>query len=270
LGRSAESEAGKYLSVVIKKLAGLKPEGQASVTLRIGTAGWNVPACKSDAFPRTGSHLERYAAVLNCVEIINSSFHRPHQRKTYERWARATPDAFRFAVKLPRSISHADDLQFQREDLTRFVGEIGGLGSKFGVLLVQFPPRLPFEKSLASKLFDALRRTVRQPIACEPRHSSWFRAEVSEWMAKRRVARVAADPERSVGAGEPGGWQGLRYFRLHGSPRIYYSSYERSFLQRLDQRLMAAPACDVWCVFDNTALGGAMENALMLQSGLQR
>lgn len=41
----------------------------------VGTAGWDVPSEHSGAFPPDGSHLERYAARFNAVEI-NSSFHR--------------------------------------------------------------------------------------------------------------------------------------------------------------------------------------------------
>jgi uncharacterized protein YecE (DUF72 family) len=72
--------------------------------LRIGTAGWSVPSRYSGTIPAGGSHLERYARRLNAAEI-NSSFHRPHQRKTYERWACCTPANFRFSVKVPKTMT---------------------------------------------------------------------------------------------------------------------------------------------------------------------
>ncbi len=77
----------------------------SELSLRIGTAGWSVPALYAEEMPRGGSHLERYARRLNAVEI-NSSFYRPHQRKTYERWAQSTPADFRFSVKVPKAITH--------------------------------------------------------------------------------------------------------------------------------------------------------------------
>src|SRR5918993_2432455 len=70
----------------------------------IGTAGWSIPRAVAHEFTASGSHLERYARVLNGAEI-NSSFHRPHARAVYARWAAATPDDFRFSVKLPRTIT---------------------------------------------------------------------------------------------------------------------------------------------------------------------
>ena len=67
------------------------------------------------------------------------------------------------------------------------------------------------------------------------------------------------------GADLPSGWPGLRYFRLHGAPRIYYSAYDGAFLRSLKLRLGAASSSgETWCIFDNTAAGAALENALDL------
>jgi hypothetical protein len=93
------------------------------------------------AGPAGGSQLERYARALNAVEI-NSSFYRPHQRKTYDRWAESTPEAFRFSVKMPRTITHNDRLANCDAMLDRLIAEVTGLGDKLGVLLVQLPPKL--------------------------------------------------------------------------------------------------------------------------------
>jgi uncharacterized protein YecE (DUF72 family) len=77
------------------------------------------------------------------------------------------------------------------------------------------------------------------------------------------VARVAADPARAAGGDTPGGWDGLAYFRLHGSPRVYYSSYDEEFLVRLARRARGAPK-PCWVIFDNTTLGAGTGNALRL------
>ncbi len=78
--------------------------------IRIGTAGWSIPKEHAAAFPAEGSHLQRYAQVFGAVEI-NSSFYRPHRRTTYERWAASVPEAFRFAVKVPKTITHEHRLR---------------------------------------------------------------------------------------------------------------------------------------------------------------
>lgn len=232
--------------------------------LRLGTAGWNVPASCRDRVGGEGSHLERYSGALNAVEI-DSSFYRPHRRSTYERWAGATPSDFRFSVKVPKALTHATD--FDRAIVDRFIGEVAGLGPKLAILLVQLPPTKVFDARWAARLFEALRSRTSSPIVSEPRHQSWFRVETEQWLADHAIVRVAADPPRADGADRPGGWQGLCYYRLHGSPRVYYSSYSADALAEISKRLsFALASSEVWCIFDNTASGAAMEDALLLRA----
>jgi uncharacterized protein YecE (DUF72 family) len=233
---------------------------------RIGTAGWSVPSLYLDQVPPGGSHLERYARCLNAVEI-NSSFYRPHRRTTYQRWAQYVPDHFRFAVKVPKAITHEAGLADCHALLDRFADEVTGLGDKLGVLLVQLPPKSALSKRIADSFFRGLRARIDIDVALEPRHASWFAPDVDDWLAQRRIARVAADPSRFAGADQPGGWNRLAYYRWHGSPRIYYSDYSVAALAALKRRLEdnRRHASSVWCIFDNTASGAALGNALTLQ-----
>jgi uncharacterized protein YecE (DUF72 family) len=228
--------------------------------LWVGTAGWSVPSRYAAEIPPGGSHLERYARCLNAVEI-NSSFYRPHQRKTYERWGRSVPADFRFAVKVPKAITHEQRLADCGVLLDSFVAEVTGLGDKLGVLLVQLPPKLALEKRVVDRFFRDLRQRIDAPVACEPRHASWFTPEMNDWLAERHIARVAADPAPVPGGGEAGGWNGLAYFRWHGSPRIYYSDYDEAALATLRERLEAKrqQGTATWCILDNTALGAHLE-----------
>ncbi len=85
-----------------------------------------------------------------------------------------------------------------------------------------------------------------------------------------QVARAAADPALVPEAAQPGGWHGLSYYRLHGSPEMYSSDYSAAYLERLAQALRAtARAAPIWCIFDNTALGAATANALDLCARLK-
>lgn len=227
--------------------------------IRIGTAGWGIPSAYAAAFPGEGTHLRRYALRMNCVEI-NSYFYRPHQRKTYERWAASTPKGFRFSVTVPKLLTHDPRLAEPDVGLTRFADEVDGLGDKLGAVLVQLPPSLAFDKAIARKLFDRLARLVSVPIILERRHKSWFAPAVDAWLVKRRIARAAADPAPVAGAFDPCGWRGFTYMRLHGSPRMHYSAYEPPFITGLVTRLKAQRG-HVWCVFDNTAGGAALGDA---------
>ena len=236
-----------------------------STGLWIGTVGWSVPSRYATELPPGGSHLERYARRLGAVEI-NSSFYRPHQRKTYERWAQSAPADFRFSVKLPKAMTHEQGLADCGVLLDRFATEVAGLGDKLGVLLVQLPPKLALKKRVADRFFRDLHQRIDAPIACEPRHASWFTPDTNDWLSDRGIARVAADPAPAAGAGETGGWKGLAYYRWHGSPRIYYSEYDDAALKLLKRRLdgMCERGVTTWCILDNTALGAALGNALAL------
>ncbi len=237
--------------------------------LLIGTAGWSVPAADAASFPATGTHLERYATTMSAVEI-NSSFHRPHRRSTYERWAASTPERFRFSVKIPKEISHVRRLVDADEPLVSFVEQVGGLGDRLSVLLLQLPPSLAFARDTASSFFDALRHRVGPDtgIACEPRQATWFDRDAETCLVDYRIARVAADPVLAAGGEQPSGWTGLRYHRLHGSPRVYYSPHGRDRLEGLAEaaRNTSEAAVPSWWIFDNTAAGAATSDALILQS----
>ena len=214
-------------------------------------------------FPGGDSHLARYAQVLPAVEI-NSTFHRRHQASTFERWAAGVPRAFRFSIKVPRTITHDQRLARSGPLLDVFLADLAPLGARLGCLLVQLPPSLEFDARVVRAFLTVLRRRFEHGIAFEPRHASWFGSRADGLLNDFEVARVAADPPRAENGNEPGGWRGLAYFRLHGSPRIYYSSYGDDFLGSIAAKLrnLRRRRVPTWCIFDNTTLGAATGNAL--------
>ena len=237
--------------------------------VRVGCAGWSIPSPHAHLFGDGDSHLARYATRFDVVEI-NSTFHRPHRPETFERWAAVVPPRFRFSVKLPRAITHDARLRGTGDALTAFFDQVAGLGAKLGGVLVQLPPSLAYDARVAETFFAMLRRRSAVPVACEPRHASWFAPAVDVLWARHAIARVAADPARLPeaavpgGAGAPARW---RYWRWHGSPRIYYSRYGDDALRDLARSLRthALARAPSWCIFDNTAHGHAMADAARLQ-----
>jgi len=228
----------------------------------IGTAGWGIGADVRERFGDGATRLQRYATRFSCVEI-NSSFYRPHRPATYARWAASVPDGFRFALKLPKEITHARRLVDATQPLDAFLAESAALGEKRGVVLVQLPPSLAFDAAVADAFFARVRERYAGGLACEPRHASWFDARADAMLAGFAVARVAADPAVVPETSAPGGWRGFAYHRLHGSPRMYYSAYDAGTLASVAERLRATTV-PAWCIFDNTAFGVATGNALEL------
>jgi uncharacterized protein YecE (DUF72 family) len=239
--------------------------------IRIGTAGWSLQTALQHRFPGSGTHLQRYAAVLPGVEI-NSSFYRPHRPVTYARWRDSVPAGFRFSVKIPREITHMRRLRDVEAALDVFLGEALHLGDRLGCLLVQMPPSLAYDAGVAGAFFRRLRASVPAGVglACEARHRSWFGEEAAAMLGAERVARVIADPA-VVDAMAPVQYRDLVYIRLHGSPEIYHSNYSDACLRDLAQRLLhhRRQGRQVWCIFDNTASGAALPNALATLEDVQ-
>lgn len=182
------------------------------------------------------------------------------------RWAESTPDDFKFAVKLSRSITHERKLKRSAAELKKFFAAVKPLGKKMGPLLVQLPPSLKFSSQGATGFFEILRHIYAGPVVCEPRNASWFELIADVLMRDFKISRVAADPAVTEAAAKSGGWAKTIYFRLHGSPRKYYSSYPDAYLKALaKQMVQMQETATVWCVFDNTASGAACQNVLRLR-----
>lgn len=224
----------------------------------IATAAWSIPKTVTDRFPETGSGLERYAAVFNGVEI-NSTFYRHHQRKTFERWASTVPEHFRFAAKIPREITHEARLRNIGPLFDVFVEEVCALEGKLGPLLCQLPPSLRFDAGEAEEAFAAMRRAFSGVLVLEPRHKSWASPPARALLQEYAIDRVLADPAPVWPMSDF--LEAPRYVRLHGAPEIYYSRYSDAEIRVFAERL----AADSWCIFDNTASGGAIENALTMR-----
>jgi uncharacterized protein YecE (DUF72 family) len=237
--------------------------------VRVGTAGWALPVAFGGHFPGDGSHLARYASVFAAAEI-NSSFYRAHLRSTYARWAASVPEDFRFSVKMPKTVTHENRLVGIDAHLDSFLVQTAALGKRLGCILVQLPPSLDFGIAIADSFFAALRERYEGDVAVEPRHPTWFAPASSLLLERYHCARVAADPACVPAAAEPGGWTRFEYWRLHGSPRVYASSYDDAYLEAMAGKL-ARPERSVksaWCIFDNTMFGAALINGIALQTRL--
>ncbi|NTF98207.1 DUF72 domain-containing protein [Rhizobium rhizogenes] len=230
----------------------------------IATAAWSIPKKAADRFAQEGSGLTRYASVFGGVEI-NSTFYLRHKTSTFARWVASVPDSFRFSVKVHKEITHTRAMKDIAQPFETFCADIAPLADKRGPLLCQLPPSLAFDAAVLDTAFKAIRDIDDGTVVIEARHKSWASPEALDLLKNYAIDRVLADPSRvwpaEAFADPP------RYVRLHGRPKIYYSSYSedeiRSFLKLL--------ASDSWCVFDNTASGAAIENALtMLGSNPKR
>ena len=172
-------------------------------------------------------------------------------------------------MKIPRLITHELKLQDAQEPFVTFLAQTDGLLDKRGPLLLQLPPSLSFNGPVVTTFLEGVRSVYRGPLVCEPRHATWFSPVVTGLLRRYKVSRVAADPPPVPDAAAPAGWPRVAYFRLHGSPRTYWSRYDENAMTMLAATVgRMSTAEQVWCVFDNTASGAAIENACELRERL--
>ncbi|MBA2403361.1 MAG: DUF72 domain-containing protein [Bdellovibrionales bacterium] len=228
--------------------------------MRIGTAGWSIPATSLKAFVPAGTHLEKYSQIFNAVEI-NSCFYKDHLARTYQKWASQTPSNFQFSLKLHQRFTHTKET-FGAKELKEVLSQMQYLEEKWGVLLLQFPGSHLFDGKKMERLFHLIRKNYQGTLVIEPRHLTWTETKAVELMREFKVSKVFADPEKcptkiKMDFGK------IQYYRLHGQPVMYTSSYSQNFLEQLVSH--SDYHQNVWCIFDNTKYGSAIENALLLK-----
>jgi len=223
----------------------------------IATAAWSLPKKVADRFAQEGSGLTRYASVLGGVEI-NSTFYRRHRTSTFARWADSVADGFRFSVKIPKEITHIRAMKDIAQPFDIFLKDIAPLEEKRGPLLCQLPASLAFDADALETAFKTIRDADDGPVVIEVRHKSWASTVALELLKSYAIDRVLADPA-PVWSAKDFDTPPL-YLRLHGKPKVYYSSYTIEEIRSFSKLL----APNSWCVFDNTASGAAIENALTM------
>ncbi len=113
----------------------------------IGTSGWSYDDWKGRFYPEGTAKkkwLQYYASQFNTVEI-NAAFYRRFQPKTYKGWAEKAEPGFKYVVKAPQLITHRKFLKDVDDNCKEFAESASHLGDKFGLILLQLHPKMPYE-----------------------------------------------------------------------------------------------------------------------------
>ena len=164
------------------------------MSLHVGTSGWSYKDWKGNFYPAhlpAREQLAFYARRLQAVEV-DSSFYGAPMPSTLDHWAEATPPGFRFALKVPRDITHDRLLRDCADDLLAFLHLVAHLGPRLGPVILQLPPA--FTRSRLPDLFRLLEALPLKPgVSVEFRHGSCFVAETFEELRNRAVGLVTTD-----------------------------------------------------------------------------
>ncbi len=168
----------------------------------VGTSGFAYPSWRGGFYPsdaKPADFLRLYAERLPSVELNNTFYQLPSEDRLAS-WAGSTPEAFRFAVKMSRRITHFGRL----ESIPTFCARLRVLAGRLGPVLVQFPPTRPRDDGFLSLFLDSLDPGLR--YAFEFRHASW--AGSRDLLAERGFPLV----------GSLDGEATFRYLRLREPP----------------------------------------------------
>jgi uncharacterized protein YecE (DUF72 family) len=184
----------------------------------VGASGFSYPTWKPGFYPAgtpSGDFLRSYAERLNSVELNTTGYRLPAEEQ-FHRWAEATPDGFRFAVKM----AHPNRVAV-------FTERVRALGDRLGP--VRIVVQQVRDDAFLARLLDSLDPEL--DWALDFRHESWAGAETG------RVAVVNAVD----------GAASFRYLRFRDPP------YDEASLAVLAERMrpLVSGGVEVYAYFQH-------------------
>lgn len=236
-----------------------------------GTSGWTYDHWKGDFYPEKlprARWLAFYANQFTSVEI-NATFYRAFADKTYLKWRDQVEASFRYALKVPRLITHRKLLEDCEDELRSFWRSAQLLEDRLGMVLLQLAPSMPCDLEklrTALQIFDDPSR-----VAVEFRSECWEDLPVRPLLEALGAAYVNVDSPKARLAGWVTGPRA--YIRLHGRKRWYTGDYgpgELSEIADLARRMASQGAKEIYIFFNNDIGGYAPHNALALKEMLAK
>lgn len=230
----------------------------------IGCSGFYYKEWKELFYPKGLAQtkwFDFYARHFNTLEI-NNTFYRFPEQKLFDNWYAKAPLDFTFSVKVPRIITHLQKFNNTEKILSDFYTIAQqGLKEMLGPILFQLPPQMKYDEALLQNIIKQI--SIFHKNVIEFRHISWWRREVFEALQEANIV--------FCGVSYPGLISDavvdlpVAYYRFHGVPKLYYSQYEETFINRIASQINHSQVTEAYLYFNNTASGAALENAKYLQ-----
>ena len=198
--------------------------------LLAGTSGFSYKEWVGEFYPdklAAKDMLAHYATRLAVVEI-NNTFYRMPNAALIQAWRSQVPDSFRFAIKVPRRISHIKRLRDCGEELAFLLRALADLSPCLGSLLVQLPPHARCDEAALTGFLSLVPEGTR--VAFEFRNESWLVPAVFKLLESRNAALVQSESDEKF---EPLPWTAdWAYLRLR---RVLYTEEDLDrWLERIE------------------------------------
>lgn len=232
---------------------------------KIGCSGYYNRHWKGVFYPEgmpASQWFDYYCRHFDTLEL-NSTFYKFPTVKSLNTWFKKSPDDFIFSVKAPKLITHFKKFK----GVARLMGDFylacqQGLEHKLGCTLFQLPPSIRYEESILNEIIEALNPAFINVI--EFRHKSWWSKKVYDALAQNYIVFCTVShpsmPSTLV-VNSP-----ISYIRLHGVPRMFYSSYgDQELLDLYEAIQKKTKIKQAFIYFNNTADTAGVINAKQFQ-----
>src|SRR5436190_7032746 len=230
----------------------------------VGCSGFHYKDWKGIFYPDDipqRKWFEYYSSKFDTLEL-NVTFYRFPQVKFLENWYNISPADFSFAAKAPRLITHYKQFNDCERLLNDFYTTLTqGLKDKLGAVLFQLPPKFVYTEERLDLIMSNMHKGFKNTI--EFRHESWWTSEVYKKLKEENIIFCGIShptlPDDVIITDK------IAYYRLHGVPKLYYSSYKQTTLKKIANTLAGDKKVkEAFIYFNNTATPGAIENAVLL------
>lgn len=203
-----------------------------------------------------------YCSQLNSLEL-NVTFYRFPRKETFAKWYSQSSGGFMFSVKAPQLITHFKSFTECEKLLDDFYNACQlGLKQKLGCVLFQLPHRIKFSEEMLEKIVNNLNPDFKNVI--EFRHESWWNEIVYEALVSRKIIFCNIDIPYIIRQPVING--SLFYMRLHGNPKMFYSSYAQDFMQSIINTVNSNKKIrEAYIYFNNTAGDAGILNAVQFK-----
>jgi uncharacterized protein YecE (DUF72 family) len=232
----------------------------------IGCSGFHYKAWRKAFYPEDlpqRKWFEFYCEFFNTVEL-NVTFYRFPRVKDLKSWYKRSPAEFMFTVKAPRLITHYKRFNNVTREMKEFYNAVNsGLQDKLGSILFQLHPQMAYSEERLEQIISNLDTSVTNVI--EFRHATWWRKDVLNELKRHGITFCGISypglPDEVYKTAPS------MYYRFHGVPQLYLSSYSKQKLKQVLSDIKRKRGVEnVFVYFNNDIEVAAIDNARTIQS----
>lgn len=232
--------------------------------LHIGCSSYYNSNWKPEFYPEglpRKEWFDFYCQHFNTYEM-NGTFYKPPTVKNLISWYDKSPEDFIFSVKAPKIITHLKKFNDSQKEIQEFYQTCEeGLKHKLGLVLFQLPPSFHYSDENLDLVLSNLNTEFQNII--EFRHLSWWNDEVLKIFKEKNITFCnVSHPTLPDSIAKT---NSLGYFRFHGSPKMFYSSYENEYLEKILESIATKNFEEFYIYFNNTASIAGISNALEMK-----